>query len=261
MPYRSGGIEIKDYVRDTDLSNLSGNVAYRDSAVHLYADILNLRDMLHVTGVEGETCHKRTLRFLNLHYRAANRILDRVDTILVDFHSQRLHSVVAKPYGDEVFRVHRAVAIGQLIIDVLALTGENADHPSAQVRVGIDTGEAVAVNNGRRGHREPLFLGEPANHAAKRACGDTKSGIYLTNRARRVIGLRVVENVDATPLTAAEIRFSQNEAKLAVSIEEIVGEWQEDLKNSPIGVFEFRGHTPPLASLDIEGLSPKNSRR
>ena len=56
-------IEIKNYVRDIDLSNLSSTVAYLVDGVHLYADILNLNDMLHVTDVEGETCHKRTLRF------------------------------------------------------------------------------------------------------------------------------------------------------------------------------------------------------
>ena len=59
-------IEIKEYVRDTDLNNLPRNVAYRLDAVHLYADILNLSDMLYVTEVEGETCHRRALRFLNL---------------------------------------------------------------------------------------------------------------------------------------------------------------------------------------------------
>lgn len=74
-------IEIKEYVRDTDLWNLKNTVAYRVDGVHLYADILNLNDMLHVTDIEGETCHRRTLRFLNLHYRAVHRILDRVDAI------------------------------------------------------------------------------------------------------------------------------------------------------------------------------------
>jgi hypothetical protein len=54
-------IEIKDYVRDTDLSNLPSTVAYLVDGVHLYADILNLKDMLNVTTAEGETCHKRTL--------------------------------------------------------------------------------------------------------------------------------------------------------------------------------------------------------
>src|SRR6202167_1920128 len=183
-------IEIKEYVRDTDLTNLPRNVAYRVDGVHLYADILNLSDMLHVTDVEGETCHRRTLRFLNLHYRAVHRILQRVDAIFVDFHNQRLHSVVAKPYDSEADRVHKAVAIGQLVIDVLAQTGEDADHPPAKVRIGIDTGKALAVNNGRRGHREPLFLGVPANHAAKRSGGGTASGIYLTNVARKAIGLK-----------------------------------------------------------------------
>ncbi len=140
-------IQIKEFVRDTDLTNLPGNVAYRLDGAHLYADILNVASMLHVTEVEGETCHRRTLRFLNLHYRAVHRILQRVDAIFVDFHNQRLHSVVAKPYDSELKRIQRATAIAQLIIDVLAQTGEDADHPAAKVRVGIDTGKALAVNH------------------------------------------------------------------------------------------------------------------
>ena len=176
-------IEIKDYVRDTDLTNLPRTVAYRINGVHVYADILNLADMLHVTDVEGETCHRRTLRFLNLHYRAVYRILQRVDAIFVDFHNQRLHSVVAKPYDSETSRVQKAVAIGQLIIDVLAQTGEDADHPGAKVRIGIDTGEALAVNNGRRGHRECLHqkahsqtpFPKPSDRSPLRTPGDPKS--------------------------------------------------------------------------------------
>jgi class 3 adenylate cyclase len=254
-------IEIKEYVRDTNLSGISNTTAYRVDGVHIYADILNLKDMLNVTNVEGETCHKQTLRFLNMHYRAAHRIIGRVDSTLVDFHNQRLHCVFAKPYGDEAKRVHRAVASGQLIVDVLARTGEDADHPAAKVRIGIDSGKALAVNNGRRGHREPLFLGEPANYAAKRAGGGSTTGIYLTNKARKAIGLAEVTNVDATPLTVAEIEASQKAANLGVTVDQIVNEWADDLKNNPIGNFGFTSHTPPFATLDIEGLSVKNSRR
>jgi hypothetical protein len=254
-------IEIKEFVRDTDLTNLPRNVAYRINGVHLYADIVNLVDMLHVTDVEGETCHRRTLRFLNMHYRAVYRILQRVDALFVDFHNQRLHSVVAKPYDSEAERVRKAVAIGQLIIDVLAQTGEDADHPAAKVRVGIDTGLALAVNNGRRGHREPLFLGEPANHAAKRASGGKLTGIFLTNKARAVVGLGSVQNEDATALTTQEVNDCKEKAKLGVTTDEIVKEWRDDLEKNPIGSFEFKGHTPPFSTLDIEELSVKNSRR
>jgi class 3 adenylate cyclase len=254
-------IEIKPYVRDTDLSNLPGSVAYRVNGVHVYADILNLNDMLQVTAAEGETCHRRTLRFLNLQYRAVYRILQSENAILVDFHNQRLHSVVAKPYDDEAKRIHRAIAIAQMIIDVLAQTGEDADHPSARVRIGIDTGKALAVSNGRRSHREPLFLGEPANHAAKRAGGGSRAGIFLTNKARKVIELAEVMNEDTTALTVAEIETSQKKAKLDVTAAKIVQDWKDDLEANPIGKFEFSGHTPPFSALDIESLSVKNSRR
>lgn len=157
--------------------------------------------------------------------------------------------MVAKPYDSEADRVHKAVAMGQLIIDVLAQTGEDADHPAAKVRIGIDTGKTLAVNNGRRGHREPLFLGEPANHAAKRAGGGKAAGIFLTNRARRAIGLNSVTNEDASPLTVAEIEVSQDKANLPVTADTIVQEWQDDLASNPIGKFEFKGHTPPFSTL------------
>lgn len=254
-------IQIKDYVRDTDLSGLPNNVAYRVDGVHVYADILNLDEMLHVTQVESETCHRRVLRFLNLQYRAAGRILNNEDALLIDFHNQRLHAVVAKPYGNEAARVHKAVALAQLVIDVLAKTGEDADHPPAQLRVGIDTGEALAVNNGRRGHREPLFLGEPANHAAKRSGGGSATGIYLTNRARKAIGLAVVTDEDAAPLTSPEVTASQSAASLSSTVDGVVNAWKTDLNANPIDKFEFKGHTPPFAELDLETLSPKNSRR
>ncbi len=254
-------IEIKPYVRDTDLSNLPGAVAYRVDGVHVYADILNLAEMLNVTATEGETCHRRTLRFLNLQYRAAHRILQSESALLVDFHNQRLHSVVAKPYDDEAKRVHRAIAIGQMIIDVLAQTGEDADHPPAKVRVGIDTGKALAVSNGRRGHREPLFLGEPANHAAKRSGGGSKVGVFLTNAARKAVNLAEVTNEDVAALTSAEIASSQETAKLNATADKIIQDWKSDLKDNPIGKFEFSSHTPPYCTLDIETLSAKNSRR
>jgi class 3 adenylate cyclase len=251
-------IEIKEYVRDTDLHSLQRAKAYRVDGVHLYVDILNLGEMLQSTDVEGVTCQKRTLRFLNLHQRAVHRILGAVDAIKVDFHNQRLHAVIAKPYGDEKGRVHRAIAIGQLIIDVLSGTGEDGDEhiPAADIRIGIDSGKALAVRNGRRGSTEPLFLGEPANHAAKRAGGGTATGIFLTNKARAVISLDEVDDQDATALESGEVETSQDEADLPITASVVLRDWRKDLEANPIGAFSFSGHTPPYANLDLELLSP-----
>ena len=259
-------VTIVDYHRDMSLENIPGNTAYRVDAVHLYADILNLSDMLHVTTDEGVTCHKRTLRFLNLHYRAVHRILSRCGTRRVDFHNQRLHALVAKPSNSETDaeakRIRRAVAIAQLIIDVLQETGDADESiPSAKVRVGIDSGEALAVNNGRRGGREPLFLGAPANHAAKMSGGGSHAGIYLTNNAREAIDLATVDKPASTPLTTTEIEKCQEDADLGVSKDTIIKEWKEDLKKHPIGAFAFSRQTPPLRTLDITALTPGNSKR
>src|SRR3954467_4175220 len=109
-------VEIVEYTRDASLENIPAAKAYRMDAGHLYADIQNLDDMLHVTDAEGETCHKRTLRFLHQHQRAVHRILAKCDARRVDFHNQRLHAVMAKPYNTEddaeKKRLQKAVSIG-----------------------------------------------------------------------------------------------------------------------------------------------------
>ena len=259
-------VNIKKYGRDMSLESIPTNTAYRVDGVHMYADILNLKAMLNETAVEGTDCHKRTLRFLDQHYRAVSRIFKRVDARRVDFHNQRLHSLFTKPYnsetGAEKKRVQRAVATAQLMIDVLAETkDDDAKLPGAVVRVGIDTGETLAVNNGRNGYREPLFLGDAANHAAKLASNLSTKGIYLTNAARKVLGLDEEDAPEKVALTKDEIQACQDAAALDVTAVTIVKEWREDLKNNPLGSFEFKRHTPPFSTMDIASLTPGNSRR
>ncbi|MCK0195462.1 transcriptional regulator [Ancylobacter sp. 6x-1] len=259
-------VSVVDWTRDKSLEDIPTNKAYRMDAVHLYVDIPNLRELLDSTAVEGPTCHKRTLRFLNLHYRAVERILSGAEARRVDFHNQRLHAVVSKPYGSdsEADRVRKAVAVAQLISDVLAETGDDDEQiPNADVRIGIDTGLALAVNNGRNGYREPLFLGSPANKAAKLASNGTTLGIFLSNSARRAIGLEELDEDDVpkTPLTEEEISACQEAADLDVDKDSIVDAWRKDNEKSPIGTFEFSRSTPPLRDLEITSLSPANSRR
>jgi class 3 adenylate cyclase len=177
-----------------------------------------------------------------------------------------LHSVFTKPYNTEADaekkRTQKAVATAQLITDVLAQTSDDDEYiPAAKVRIGIDSGTALAVNNGRHGNREPLFLGNPANHAAKIAGKGKAQGIFLTNAARQVLGLAELDKPEYTPLTNTEITVCQEAAGLDVSVDSVVREWREDLKNNPLGNISFFSHTPPLSTMDIESLTPANSRR
>jgi class 3 adenylate cyclase len=257
-------VTIVEYSRDMSLANIPKNKAYRSDSVHLYVDILNLDEILATTDSEGGTCHKRALRFLNLHYRAVDRILDEARVLRVDFHNQRLHAVISKPYDSEEERINKAVAIAQLIIDVLKETGEEENSiPDAIVRVGIDSGKSLIVNNGRRGGQEPLFLGPPANEAAKLASDHSATGIFLTNNAREAIGLPVAANPKKTPLNKNQIEDCEESANLDIAKDKIIDAWKKDLENNPIGSFNFSGHTPPLSTLDISTLTlnrPRYSR-
>jgi class 3 adenylate cyclase len=259
-------VEIVDYTRDTTLESIATARAYRVDGVHVYADILNLGEMLDVTAVEGETCHKRALRFLDLHYRAVDRITESVGARRVDLHNQRLHAVVVKPYntqdGAETERVNTAVAMADLLVRVLAAISDEDEHvPPAKVRVGIDTGEALAVNNGRSGGREPLFLGHPANYAAKLSGGGKATGIYLSNEAREAIGLSRVQDPKSTKLASSEIADCVEAANLDIDADEVIEAWREDMEARPLGAISFTAHTPPLRTLDIKTLTPGNSRR
>lgn len=259
-------VNVQEYTRDMSLENIPKNKAYRNDSVHLYIDIVNLDEILRSTDFEGTTCHKRALRFLNQHYRAVHRILEACDTLRVDFHNQRLHAVIFKPYDSEEDRIKKAVAIGQLIINVLKDTGSEDDDeekniPNAKVCVGIDSGKSLIVNNGRRNGKEPLFLGPPANEAAKLASEHANPGIYISNNARLTIGLAEVDNPKKTKLTSSEIASCETDAALPISKSKIIEQWEQDLKDNPIGAFEFSGHTPPMAKLKIVDLTPGNSRR
>ena len=258
-------VTIKEYTRDKNLSSIKVNEAYSMNAVHLYVDILNLEGILTTAnGTESSTTHKRAIRFFDSHVRAIKFILDRTDSIFVDFHNQRLHAVIAKPYGDESEkdRIDKAIAIADLIIESVKqkreVDGDEAIE-AADIRIGIDTGLALAVNNGRRSNREPLFLGDPANHAAKHACG-SNVGIYLTSNARDVIGLSLDETKDTkkVKLKSDEIETSKNAADLGLTCDDVMNELKNNDKK--LNDFSFSRTTPPLKDLDFDDLYYKSAK-
>ncbi len=260
-------VEIVQYKRSLDLGKIPVNKAYEMDAVHLYVDILNLNEILVTeNGLETETSHKRALRFFDSHFRAIRFILDRTDAIFVDFHNQRLHAVIPRPYGDdsdEKKRLDRGVAISDLIIKVVEEQREvNGDDaiPAAKVRIGIDTGISLAVNNGRKQHREPLFLGDPANHAAKHSFG-TAQGIFLTEKSRQILGLVSVDDTKKTKLTPDEIKLSTDRAKIEqeVTSEEVINEVGQNTKL--LKDFSFSRAESPLKDLDFANLYYKSAKR
>lgn len=257
-------VNIIPYTRDKILSNIKVNEAYAMDAVHLYVDILNLSDILTVdSGEETERSHTRALRFFDSHFKAIKFVISDTDSIFVDFHNQRLHAVIAKPYDDEKKRLDRAVTIAKVITDVIEeqiSLGIDDVIDAAKIRIGIDSGKALAVNNGRRSNKEPLFLGDPANYAAKHSSG-TVQGIYLTKNARSILGLSSVSETVKERLKPQEIQSSLDNSNIDNKdlTERTINEVKNHIKK--LNDYAFSRVTPTFDSLNFSLFTRKNSKR
>ena len=256
-------VDVADLVRETNLTAIPLTRAYRVDGVHAYVEIPNALSLLGAAGgTESERNHRRLLRFLHLYQRVAQVVFNASAATKVDYQNQRLHFVVHKPYDDEPKRVLAAIAVANLLREVIL--GANRQHEEladAKVCIGIESGLALAVNNGTRGDREPLFIGNAANLAPK-LLGPAKEGLFLGNAARKALGGEWVTPEYATLcLTSDQLMECVSRSEHDLTPAALLKIWEEELKATPLVEFEFSRTTPPLSSLDLDSLSPANSRR
>src|SRR5258708_22898024 len=136
-------VEIAPFIRQADILDLPVNKAYVVPAGHIYIDVSNARTLFNTT-LENEQVHRRGLRFLNLHQRATDVILDLVEVLKVDFHNQRLHAVVTHPLNDDAGRIHKAIVVADMVTQLLGeVTDPNDQQTGAIVRVCIDSGRSL----------------------------------------------------------------------------------------------------------------------
>ncbi|MDP3277931.1 MAG: adenylate/guanylate cyclase domain-containing protein [Deltaproteobacteria bacterium] len=258
----TNSIEVVNLTREIDLANaqLPLSKAYRVDGVHAYLDIVNADELLESTETESERSHKRFVRYLNILSRVLHAtVLTKTDVFKIDQQNHRLHLLQFKPYDDERKRIACMVsvmrALHTLLAKVDALHGEFSD---AKVCVGVESGVALAVTNGTRGDRELLFLGPPANHAAKLLCD--RSGIFLGDRARSVLG-NDFRGSESDPLTTAQLDALDAQAGLGLDVDRLLAQWKEELSRTALSDVQFVRPTPPLSALDVVTLTPANSRR
>lgn len=257
------------------LIDIPRNRAITTHAVHVYANLIDFNDVLIEAGRETEASHKRALEFLHAHYRACDELVDEFEMQRVDFHGSRLHAVNLSPDGpaNEGDRVRVAVAFAAAFREMVERLGREHRAFETGVCIGIDSGPAVAIDSGRGDEREPLFVGSPANHAAKLADG-TEEGLNLSKRAAEVLGQRPSSSLNKAVLTedaerrylgeevvTASIRRSGNdrlEKAYAAVLESLQARTSADTGTA---VFSFHHKQPPLKDLVYSDHPPSNAVR
>jgi class 3 adenylate cyclase len=166
-----GEIEVEKLVRDADLNSLLSETTCRDIfGAHVYVDVPNFSDLATLTA-EGDD-YRRVIQALHLYEREVARIVegeDVFDGVRIHFQGAKLHALFFRPIDDAEEIATRAVLL-QMVLRHFVCCVFNPDFPklpNLSVSGGADIGSAIGTKNGHKGDRELLFLGAPANYAAK----------------------------------------------------------------------------------------------
>ena len=267
VPAFDGAISLMEHARQIrvakasqTLDNVSPRRAFVVEGAHVYGHLLDF-DSLVVDQQSRETegSHSRLLGFLDMHYKIWDAVVDGEDADRVDYHGSRLHAVVTSPSGDARGQIERAVALATKLTDVTKRVAAAFGFP-ARIRFGIDQGRCLAMTTGRAHEQDTLFLGPPANHAAKAAAGGDQEGIFLSDGSALSVGANSAKRTpfgDAIPETAF---LREATAKYPFERIDRIGD-RIIAEAAAVPQFVFHRTTPPLSQVDFSKLTPSNSVR
>ncbi len=164
-----GEIEVAKLTREADLEQLLSETTCRNIyGAHVYVQVSNFA-RLASDDLDAEDDYKRLIQGVHIYERAVTRIVEGFGGILVHFQGSKLHALFYRPIDNGEQLAARAVLL-QLVLKDFVKTIFNPAFPDCEdftIAGGTDLGNAIGTMDGINGDRELLFLGAPANHAAK----------------------------------------------------------------------------------------------
>jgi class 3 adenylate cyclase len=258
-----GEIEIEDLVREADLHSLLSETCCRTIfGAHVYIDVPNFSVL--ATDIDGEE-YRRVLQAVHLYQREVSRIVERselFDALRVHFQGPRLHALIYRPIHDEAEIASRAVLLQAVMKDFVRRVF-NPAYPSLSdisVSGGADIGNAVGTQDGMKGDRELLFLGAPANYAAKII--GSAGQMRLTARVHSFLPKALQDFCqkleDGTyvlsPLNGEQVEALANDLGIEWSAKDSSERIQEDKRTYPLKDIEY-GDADTLIDPDTLGIN------
>ncbi len=164
-----GEIEVKKLTREADLEQLLSETTCRDIyGAHVYIQVPNFAHLAS-DGLYAQDDYKRLIQGVHIYQREVTRIVEGLGGTFVHFQGPKLHALFYRPIDNAKKLASRAVLL-QLVLKDFVKTVFNLafpDYDDFTIAGGADLGNAIGTMDGINGDRELLFLGAPANHAAK----------------------------------------------------------------------------------------------
>jgi class 3 adenylate cyclase len=183
-----GKIEIEKLVRDADLYALLSETNCRQIfGAHVYVDVPNFGRL--ATEIEGPE-YARLIQAVHLYQREVSRIVEdsgAFDGIRIHFQGPKLHALFYRPIDDDADLAQKAVLL-QAVLREFVHNVFNPAYPDLAdfaISGGADIGDAVGTQDGLKADRELLFIGNPANLAARIIAG--RGQLRLTSRVHKAL--------------------------------------------------------------------------
>lgn len=262
------------------LHELPENTAVYVNTVQIYVNVSNLDNILFQDGEETTESHQQLLKFLHSYCYAFDKLISDSDAHRVDFHNARLHAAVIEEAGEagKQKSILKAIKIAE---EIAELSNKVAREISGlgydlEFSIGVDFGECVAINSGKKPESEPMFLGDAANIAAKLA-DNKQPGLYLSDNVIEIleisrpieeIGKPYLLNRDSQHIRELYNKFYEQSLDEISSdrVSKTFNELRNDINSGKVVIpdspdFKFHYHQPPLSSIEYDKLMPSNSIR
>lgn len=262
-----GEIHIEKLVRDADLDALLSETNCREIfGAHVYVNVTNFAVI--ASAVDGED-YRRVLQAIHLYQREVSRIVENAeifDGVRIHFQGQRLHALFFRPI-DSAEKLAAKALLFEAVLREFVATVFNPAFPKVadfQLSGGADLGSAIGTKNGTKGDRELLFLGAPANHAAKilGASGEMNIGRAVFEALPKSLRSRTTKidekkyRIDA--ISAATLQQLLSDAGIAWDPDASRERIEEDKDQFPLKNIEYSDAETPI---DLDALSITNNKR
>lgn len=264
-----GEIDIEKLVREADLDSLLTETCCREIfGSHLYVSVSNFPRLASET--TSDTDYRRLIQAVHIYLREVSRLVESAesyDGVRVHFQGPKLHALFYRPIDDAEELATRAFLL-QLVIRDFVHTVFNPAFPNFAnfvVSAGADIGSAIGTRNGLRADRELLFLGSPANRAAKIIRGN--GYLRVTDSLYSALPKTLKERCEAIgdgadwrirPVEGNELRELLQRRGHTWSTENSAERVEADKKAFPLKDVEY---TSALERIDFDALSIRNNKK
>jgi class 3 adenylate cyclase len=262
-----GEIEVEKLVKDADLSTLLTPTNCRQVyGAHVYVDVPNFSEL--ASHAEGED-FRRVIQAIHVYHREVARIVENpgiFDGVRIHFQGPKLHALFFRPIDSSEDLASKATFLQIVLRQFVDRVFNPAFSllPGLTISGGADLGNAIGTKNGMAGDRELLFLGAPANYAAKiigapgqmRVTGAIFSALPL--RLRKLCSPVADGVYQIGTLTSAEIADICEEMGVGWNLKDSSDRIEDDKRLFPLKSVEY---SEADSAIDLDSLGVTDNKR